>query len=121
MIVGLLAGRFAVVRVPRKPKRQEIPNETRQVIARHIERQKWDKAREIVIDVLITRNEVKDTDTIDTFFDRLSELNDEWPNAESVAAYFEERLSYVPPSVVEWRGLAEEWSEQLRRLLVSDF
>jgi O-antigen ligase len=121
MIVGLLAARFTVTRTARKPKRQEIPDETRAVIARHMERQRWDKARELVIDLLITREELRDSDTVETLFERLSEMNDDWPDVASVADYFDDRLSYVPPTVVEWRELAEEWSEKLRRLLVSDF
>jgi len=120
MIVGLLAARFAVVRVPRTPKRMELPDETREVIARHMERQSWEKARKCVIDAL-AGGDVSDDDMIETFFEQLSEMNDEWPDAESVAVYFEERLPRLPPSIVEWRELADEWAEKLRRLVVSDF
>jgi hypothetical protein len=120
LIVGLLAARFAVVRVARAPKRKELPNETREVIARHMERQSWEKARKSVIDAL-AGDDISDDETIESFFGRLSEMNDEWPDAESVAVYFEERLPRLPASIAEWRELADEWAEKLRRLVVSDF
>lgn len=120
MIVGLLAARITIVRPLRPRKRGGIPNETQAVIARHLERRRWENARQAVVDVFST-GAVSDDDTIQTFFEKLSELNGDWLDAGAAAAFFQERLSYVSPDIVEWRELADEWSEQLRRLVVSDF
>lgn len=120
MIVGLLAARFAMVRVPRLPKKREIPDETKEVIARHMERQSWERARQAVVEVFST-GQLSDDDTLETLFGRLSAVNDDWADAEAVADYFLERLPDPPTTIPEWKALSEEWSEQLRRLVVSDF
>jgi len=60
-----------------------------------------------VVDVLST-GAVFDDDNIQTFFNRLSELNGDWPDAGAVAAFFQERLSYVSSDIMEWRELADQ-------------
>lgn len=122
LIMGLLAARSVLLRAPLRPRKADIPNTTKAVIARHMERQRWERTRELAIDLLLHQNHLRDDDPSDRFLEKMIEKSDEWEDVEALAAYFDEKIvGSIPESVTEWRNLATGWVEELRRLLVSDF
>ncbi len=122
LIMGLLAARSVPLRAPFKFRKADVPDETKAVIARHMERQRWDRTRELAIDLLLNENHLQDDDRVYRLFERMVERSDEWDEVAVLAAYFDEKINDgIPESVSEWRTLATEWAEKLRRQLVSDF
>ncbi len=121
LIMGLLAARAVPLRAPFKVKRADIPDETKAVIARHMERQRWERTRELAIDLLLNENSLRDDDRAYRLLQRMVEKSDEWDDVATLAAYFDEKIDGgIPESVGECRALATEWAENIRRQLVSD-
>jgi O-antigen ligase len=122
LIMGLLAARSVPLRAPFKLKRANIPNATKAVIAQHMERQRWERVREMAIDLLLVRNHLEEGDKTGVFLQGMVEQSEEWPDVAVLASYFEEKLgAELPKTVGEWRDIATDWAEDLRRTLVSDF
>lgn len=122
LIMGLLAARAVPLRGPFKSKKAEIPDETKAVIARHIERQRWERVREAAIFVLVESNHLDDHANPVKLMDLIAARGDDFEDGDQLRMYLEDKLEDdFPETVAEWRALAQEWSEELRRLLVSDF
>ena len=72
--------------------------------------------------MLLYQNHLTDFDETVRFLARMVDSSDEWDDAADLAAYLEMKLGGVlPENVAEWRELAKDWEEDLRRQLVSDF
>jgi O-antigen ligase len=122
LIMGLLAARAVPLRAPFKMSKADIPDETKAVILKHMERQRWERTRELAINLLLHQNHLKDDDSGERFLVMMAQKSEEWDDAAELAAYFDEKIGgEMPESVGEWRDMAKDWSEDLRRLLVSDF
>jgi hypothetical protein len=122
LVMGLLAARAVPLRAHLKARRADIPNETKEVVARHIERQRWEKTRRLAIDLLLYENHLVDDDETIRFLIRMVDSSEEWDDVTDLATYFETKLGgMLPKRVSDWRELAKEWEEDLRRQLVSDF
>ncbi len=105
-----------------KTKRAFIPDETKAVIARHIERQRWDRTREIVVTLLLHSDNIRDDDDPTLLMEAIVARSEDFDNVDDLIAYFEYKVGDdLPEQIDDWREIAEEWAEKLRRLLVSDF
>ena len=92
------------------------------MIARHIERQRWNRTRELAVDLLLNQNHLQDADPAGQFFIRLVEHSEDWDQVPDLIDYLDQKLQgNIPTTIGDWRMLAEEWEEELRRMLVSDF
>jgi O-antigen ligase len=122
LLMGLLAARAVPLRAPLRRPKPDVPDETKALVARHQERQRWDRTRELAIQLLLNQDELDDSDPVGLLLFRLVAASEDWTDVEELIGYLQYKLNgSIPDTIAQWRVLAEQWAEELRRMLVSDF